>query len=636
MPENFIIRASHPDKFTFRGSCDGLVCVSTNNWNADDATLVILNPMTKDFVEFSESNIRMLNNPWNIYNRVYGFGYDCLTNDYKVVKGILVNEIWQEEPGVIKEAAFNHFSSRFKEARSNRSCFSSSRFRKLSDHEACFMESHISIEEIKEAVWGCANSKAPGLDGFNFKFINTFWDIIKFEFLECIKFFKTSGHLINGCNPSFIVLIPKRKDPLGFGDYHPIISLDAFTRSWICSCLSSASISILVNGSPSKEFKLERGLQKGDPLSPLLFLIVTEALQISILKACDKGLKVNINKSRVIRVGVPANEVVSMASSLGCTHDFIPFSNLRLPLGKKIKSCSGWNRFLVEKNTLWQSVIKEFYGEDGEFDLTSCYLEVRLINGKGLVKSQACLKPKPFVRLTPMVAQELRKSCMMSSVVRYGVFGNGKTRLYMRIKVKSLKSLMKTCSLPFKESQRDGSRPEMYLFAFINHADPTKLRIGEKQIREGQVSLLESTRGRVVSLAGVNKQGNQNDNVQDVAAHVVQDKGVNIVADEEVEATAADKPQVQKKGEELMVLVPMPSPPVITAAIATTAIVGATSALVHESGTEPVQRNFRDSVSPSTAEEDVAGPLSLPMQRLLLILSIFLKRWILRLSSRHC
>ncbi|GKE61396.1 hypothetical protein Tco_1511763 [Tanacetum coccineum] len=56
---------------------------------------------------------------------------------------------------------------------------------------------------------------------------------------------------------------------------------------------------------------------------------------------------------------------------------------------------------------------------------------------------------------------------------------------------------------------------EIDLFAFINHADPTKVRIGEKQIEEGQTPLLESTRGRVVLLAGVNEQGNQNDDVQD-------------------------------------------------------------------------------------------------------------------------
>ncbi|GKB72198.1 hypothetical protein Tco_0933610 [Tanacetum coccineum] len=87
---------------------------------------------------------------------------------------------------------------------------------------------------------------------------------------------------------------------------------------------------------------------------------------------------------------------------------------------------------------------------------------------------------------------------------------------------------------------------EMDLFAFINHADTTKVQIVEKKIKEGQVPLLESTRGRVVPLAGVNEQGNQNDDVQDVA-HGVQDEGVNIVSHEEVEATAADKPKVQKK-----------------------------------------------------------------------------------------
>ncbi|GJR34518.1 hypothetical protein Tco_1210202 [Tanacetum coccineum] len=54
---------------------------------------------------------------------------------------------------------------------------------------------------------------------------------------------------------------------------------------------------------------------------------------------------------------------------------------------------------------------------------------------------------------------------------------------------------------------------------------------------------------------------------------------------------------------------PMPPPLVMIAAIATTAIVSATSALIHESGTGPVQRSiFRDSASPSTTEADVVGP----------------------------
>ena len=61
-------------------------------------------------------------------------------------------------------------------------------------------------------------------------------------------------------------------------------------RQWIRHCISSPAISVLVNGSPTKEFGLERGLHQGDPLSPLLFNVAVEGLSALLNKAVHTDL----------------------------------------------------------------------------------------------------------------------------------------------------------------------------------------------------------------------------------------------------------------------------------------------------------------------------------------------------------
>ncbi|GJU45047.1 RNA-directed DNA polymerase, eukaryota [Tanacetum coccineum] len=63
--------------------------------------------------------------------------------------------------------------------------------------------------------------------------------------------------------------------------------------NWIRGTLTSAKASILINGSPSKEYSCHRGLKQGDPLAPYLFILIMESLHLSfnrVVRACSKGV----------------------------------------------------------------------------------------------------------------------------------------------------------------------------------------------------------------------------------------------------------------------------------------------------------------------------------------------------------
>lgn len=59
--------------------------------------------------------------------------------------------------------------------------------------------------------------------------------------------------------------------------------------NWIKVCISSPSFVVLVNGLSEGFFKSSRGLRQGDPLCPLLFILVSEALSLLISRAVECG-----------------------------------------------------------------------------------------------------------------------------------------------------------------------------------------------------------------------------------------------------------------------------------------------------------------------------------------------------------
>ncbi|GJX88788.1 RNA-directed DNA polymerase, eukaryota, reverse transcriptase zinc-binding domain protein [Tanacetum coccineum] len=61
-------------------------------------------------------------------------------------------------------------------------------------------------------------------------------------------------------------------------------------RSLIRACLQSSRASILINGSPTSEFSIKRGLLQGDPLSSFLFILAMEGLHGAMSNAVNSGL----------------------------------------------------------------------------------------------------------------------------------------------------------------------------------------------------------------------------------------------------------------------------------------------------------------------------------------------------------
>ncbi|XP_015944180.1 uncharacterized protein LOC107469315 [Arachis duranensis] len=246
--------------------------------------------------------------------------------------------------------------------------------RQISEDEATGLELMPTAEEIKNVVWDCESTNAPGCDRYNMNFFKKCWDKIGKEFIEAVMGFFRSARLPRDSSVTWVALAPKFVGATEIKDLWPIsmvgcvykviskvlvrrmrnvmpglvgetqsafvqgrkihdgaliacetvqwikarrrssaiIKLDfqkAYDRvkwsfldivlqkmgfgqkwrGWIKECVCSASMSVLINGSPSRPFKMEMGLRQGDLLSPFLFVLVVDVLHRMIGEAVTNG-----------------------------------------------------------------------------------------------------------------------------------------------------------------------------------------------------------------------------------------------------------------------------------------------------------------------------------------------------------
>ena len=67
---------------------------------------------------------------------------------------------------------------------------------------------------------------------------------------------------------------------------------------WVTCCLESSSIFVLINGSPTEEFKPSMGLRQGDPMAPFLFLVVVEGLAGLVRQATKQNMLTGVKVGR--------------------------------------------------------------------------------------------------------------------------------------------------------------------------------------------------------------------------------------------------------------------------------------------------------------------------------------------------
>ncbi|XP_055962303.1 uncharacterized protein LOC130015686 [Mercurialis annua] len=166
------------------------------------------------------------------------------------------NDIMIEDPEMLKVEILNHYKYFFGDSMTNRRSVKPTVFDQgplVNNEENLMLNSPVSDDEVRRAMFSIDMDKAPGPDGFGSAFFRKSWNIVGGDIIKAVKDFFTTGKMLRQANATIVSLIPKVDNPEIISEFRPIACCNTMYKviSKILAKRMSSILSRIVSSSQS-------------------------------------------------------------------------------------------------------------------------------------------------------------------------------------------------------------------------------------------------------------------------------------------------------------------------------------------------------------------------------------------------